>query len=100
MHIFLSRLDKINKCEIQLLSGKALNEEQKQLLPTKPSVEKALIELESIKSQLEDVAKLVCIISFFIYNQNMILTGILVFNTLAYNCLDFRLWYRTYFNCK
>ena len=55
--IYLCRLVKIVNAETQLASKKALDEDQKQLIQTKPSVEKALVELESIKAVLEDVAK-------------------------------------------
>lgn len=48
---------KIVNAETQLALLKPLDEDQKQLIQTKPSVEKALVELESIKAHLEDVAK-------------------------------------------
>ena len=57
INVLLTRLDKINKFESQLVTGKELNDEQKQLLANKSSIVKALVELESIKNQLEDVAK-------------------------------------------
>lgn len=53
----MSRLEKIVKCEVQLASGKALNDEQLQLLSSKTVIEKTLIELDAIKVQLEEVAK-------------------------------------------
>ena len=40
-----------------LASGKVLNEEQLHLVATRVTVEKTLSELESIRSQLEDIAK-------------------------------------------
>lgn len=51
------KLDKIFKAEAQLKQGKALNEEQLILLSSKASVERALTDIESIKSQLEEVAR-------------------------------------------
>lgn len=50
-------MEKIVKCEVQLASGKALNDEQLQLLGSKTVIEKTLIELDAIRSQLEEVAK-------------------------------------------
>ncbi|CAE7548291.1 unnamed protein product [Symbiodinium microadriaticum] len=52
------KLEKIMKIEAQKMEGlKPLNDEQLVLLTTKGSVEKALHDIESIKTQLEDVAR-------------------------------------------
>eukprot|EP01041_Mallomonas_annulata_P008533 gene8533-17600_t len=51
------KLDKIVKIEAQQKAGKAIIEEQLILLAGKSAVEKALADVESIKTQLEEVAK-------------------------------------------
>lgn len=51
------KLASIAKAEAQLLTGKALNEEQLVLLASKPSVERAISDIDIIRVQLEDVAK-------------------------------------------
>lgn len=51
------RMDRILKIESQILTGKALDEEQKIMYTTKSSVEKSLADLSSILSALEEVAK-------------------------------------------
>lgn len=44
------------KIESQILSGKALDEEQKIMYTTKSSVEKAILDLQSIQTALEEIA--------------------------------------------
>lgn len=52
------KLDKILKAEdAHKTSGKALNQDQLELIASKPSIEKALADVDSIKVQLEEVAK-------------------------------------------
>lgn len=51
------KLERILKVEAQLKEGKKLNEEQLILVASKSSLEKALTDVESIKTQLEEVAK-------------------------------------------
>jgi hypothetical protein len=77
------KLDKIHKCESQLTTEKALplDNDQLLLLATKPSLEKALTDLESIKSQLEDVAKLVSsylVTIFNLHKRNLCITLLLL----------------------
>jgi hypothetical protein len=55
--LLLSRHEKILKCETQLQSGKALDEEQLILMTSKPSVEKSLLDLKALQVSLEEVAK-------------------------------------------
>lgn len=56
MILFL-RLEKIKQLESTFLLGKAMNEEQQVLISSKAGVERSLVELDSIKTQLEEVAK-------------------------------------------
>mmetsp|Transcript_14422 Transcript_14422/g.15090 ORF Transcript_14422/g.15090 Transcript_14422/m.15090 type:complete len:592 (+) Transcript_14422:65-1840(+) len=51
------KLERVIKVESQLKEGKKLNEEQLVLVASKASLEKALSDVESIKTQLEEVAK-------------------------------------------
>lgn len=51
------KMDKILKVEAQVKEGKKLNEEQSVLLSSKSSVERAISDVESIKQQLEEVAR-------------------------------------------
>ena len=50
-------MEKIVKFELQLASGKLLDEEQLALVHSKKSVEKSLTDIAAIKAQLEEVAK-------------------------------------------
>ncbi len=54
---FTHRLEKIVKFEGQLAAGKVLDDEQLALVNSKRTVEKALQEITTIKTQLEEVAK-------------------------------------------
>jgi hypothetical protein len=51
------RLEKIKQLESTFLLGKAMNEEQQVLISSKAGVERSLVELEAIRTQLEEVAK-------------------------------------------
>jgi hypothetical protein len=51
------KLQNIQKVEAQVATGKSLNEEQLVLLSTKPAVERAMLDIEALKAQLEEVAK-------------------------------------------
>ncbi len=54
---FYFRLEKIATYEAQRASGKVMDKEQLALLETKSSLEKSVYDLSSIKTQLEEVAK-------------------------------------------
>jgi len=51
------RLEKVTTYEVQLADGKTLNNEQLAVLNSKKSLEKSVFDLSSMKSQLEEVAK-------------------------------------------
>jgi hypothetical protein len=53
----VDRLDKITKVEFALASGKTLLEEQMQQVATKAGIEKALTELEALKTHFEELAQ-------------------------------------------
>jgi hypothetical protein len=53
-------LDKILLIEEQAALGKILNEDQKALLANKASVEKSCNDIESVRQQIEEIAKEVC----------------------------------------
>ena len=57
MKNFFNRLEKIKSIEAQLKAGKTLSEEQKALVPLKASIEKSVTDLESVKIQIEEIAR-------------------------------------------
>jgi hypothetical protein len=50
------RLNNVAKAESAVAGKKALNEEQLALMSSKPALERSLVDLEAIKTQLEEVA--------------------------------------------
>jgi hypothetical protein len=53
---FECRYDKIKSYEAKAAAGNILNEEQQALIISKPSIEKSLQDIESVKIQIQEIA--------------------------------------------